>query len=97
MGNRIVTGEFETEISLEHDEVEVSVEFESSVFVDNNYGADADGNRGIKETFLDELLLKVIWGEKDITEFLEKFLPKQFSKLEDLATEKTWENYDEED
>lgn len=42
----------------------------ASVFVDNNYGADADGNRGTSMMFLDEFALSSVLNDAgdDVTE-----------------------------
>ena len=61
----------------------------ASVFVDNNYGADADGNRGISMMFLDEFALKTVFNEKgeDVTEKMESvddFLEKVEEDVIDL-------------
>jgi len=36
------------EYSVEHEDEEYTVDYQATISVDNDYGADADGNRGIR-------------------------------------------------
>lgn len=85
-----VTGSFEHEMLNDKDElIEVQVEYEA--FFDPNYGADADGRRGICE--LSDLELRITWDNKNITDFVYTFLYGQFQTIDSIASEKAWEEY----
>lgn len=42
-----------------------SVDYQMIVYTDNNYGADADGNRGLPMTFVEDIYVKSILDEND--------------------------------
>lgn len=88
------TVEFETTVEINGDEVEVQVNGDAEIYTDSNYGADADGRRGISQDFMDDFGITVTSASgQDVTKDLETNHPKEFAKLESEAEEKLWSEF----
>jgi uncharacterized protein YnzC (UPF0291/DUF896 family) len=60
-----------------------------------NYGADADGNRGEMQTFLDDLEITILDGRgNDITEKVEKKYKYDYEKIQIAAEDKLLEEWE---
>ena len=80
--------DFETEYDVEYKgrEIPCTLQIQGSFVTDDNYGADADGNRGVSMSFVEDFYVTIINDKKqDITESIEKADPKQYKYLCDYA------------
>lgn len=85
---------FEKNIEIKGRTLTVSVEADGSMFTEN-FGADADGNRGEMRTELDDFGMTIKdLGGRDITEALATRYPKEYESIESLAEEKLYEAYE---
>lgn len=85
---------FDEKIDYKDRPINVEVEAVAEVYEDNNYGADADGNRGSKALFIDYLTLTIKdSNNKDITNKLYERANREYKNLEQIATEKLEEAY----
>lgn len=87
--------EWQTHLTIENRELAVTVQAEGHVY-DENYGADADGNRGEWRTFVDDLevTIKDMRGN-DITDKVFKKYRTEFDAVEEAAIEQLIENHSE--
>lgn len=89
--------EFEHELDIEGFQIFALIEAEASCHTDDDYGADADGNRGETRHFVDDLKVKVLDGSgKDITDKLQERHKHEFERVEDVAAERILDTYMEE-
>jgi len=65
----------------------VPIEVEADVIYESNYGADADGNRGIPAYFVEETIVKV--SDVDITELISQ---KDMEVIDERAIEEYQRN-----
>ena len=90
--------EFQHDIEFDGHILTVFVEATGDWEYDANYGADADGNRGIAQWFLEGVHLEVYDSRgNDIKAKLEKRHENHFSNLIAAALEEVGENEDPED
>ena len=85
----------------------VTAEFEANVFTDNNYGADADGNRGMSMDFVEDIEPTVPYSDPnwlkddDGNALSEAEKAEAIELLEKLADGAEWEkdepDYDRDD
>jgi hypothetical protein len=59
-----------------------SVTIEASFYMESNYGADADGNRGIEAWFMDDYILTDIQGG-NVTESIRSAIEDEISNMID--------------
>lgn len=71
------------ELETKFETYKVTGEFE--IIVDNNYGADADGNRGVHREWVEEVDIKSI--EREGIDILERIPGQTLSKIGDWFTE----------
>lgn len=85
--------EFETTIDVEGFEICVLVEADGYIYTEPDYGADADGNRGVKMDFLEDFKIEKVWdgSNKDITDKLKERHPHVWQSLEKEIEEKFFE------
>ena len=98
---------FEYEVESGEETLTLFVEVKYNVAYDPGYGADTDGNRGMKSWFLDDMSFKVMRpnangkGEEDITDFVKDTLPDTYQDImteaEDRAMDTGGMNEDEDD
>lgn len=87
--------EFEKTFEINGHELTVTVEANGHVYNDN-YGADADGNRGEMRTQLDDFEMTVKDGHgKDITAKLKAKYKSIYDDLEEEAENELYEQFDE--
>ena len=87
--------EFEYEMEIENHKLNLTIEVEGHCFQDH-YGADADGNRGEwrTEVEIDEIKIKDARGN-DITKKVEDRYESDFFAIDELATDKLYQDYEE--
>lgn len=51
--------------SIFYDNQDLVATVEIDEYVDHNYGADADGNRGVSKRFIEDISIKEVWGHCD--------------------------------
>ena len=87
--------EFEYDIELENHTIKATVNADAKIW-DENYGADADGNRGEMRTFIDDLEVTIFDNNgNDITEKVENRYKFTFISISEEAEEKLMEAYNE--
>ena len=90
----ILTTTFTEELELKGHSLIVSVEASGHIYTEN-YGADADGNRGEWRTFVDDLELFIRDSRgNDLTDKIDKHYEAVLSLILDMAEEKLLEIYD---
>jgi hypothetical protein len=72
---------FERDIEKDGDTITLTVEVDYSVVCDPAYGADADGNRGVKSWFLDDCRFKIMSDNVDVTDEIKK-TPELYKKIQ---------------
>jgi len=72
---------FEHDIEKDGDTITLTVEVDYSVVCDPAYGADADGNRSVKSWFLDDLRFKIMSGNVDVTQDIQK-TPDVYNRIQ---------------
>jgi len=84
---------FEYEVEFDNWEstlLEVVMSYE--ITHEKNYGADADGNRGIEASWADDLEFSILSEDGvDITNFVERHLPDAFKAIEGEADAHVYE------
>lgn len=87
--------EFETTIEIGNRDMQVIVKASAHIFQDL-YGADADGNRGEMRSEIDDFDMKVFdLRGNDITTKLDKGYEDEIFAIEERATDKLFEAYEE--
>ena len=87
--------EFEHDLDLNGHTLQTNVHAEASIWREN-YGEDADGNRGEMRTFIDDVEIKVFdLRGNDITQKLKNNHDFEFTYLLEKAEEKLYEDYQE--
>jgi len=87
--------EFTYSLEIGHRALHVVVNANASFYTEN-YGEDADGNRGEMRTYADDMEVEVFdLSGKNISEKLLKKYPHAWSTLDELAYEKLSEAYEE--
>jgi len=88
--------EFDYEIEKDNDTIAYNVVWRGSFEWDNNYGADADGNRGVCASWVEDVEFEVSdeYGET-ITNELKTQKPELYALIE-MATDKEVEDFDPE-
>jgi hypothetical protein len=84
----ILETDFDFELEIGKHIVEVNIQASIEHVIDNNYGADADGNRGIRAIFtdIDWIAIRDKRGN-DITDKVLKKYPKEYNIFCDAAIE----------
>lgn len=68
------------------DDVTVTVEAKYRAYVDRHYGEDADGNRGSRAAFVEDLTVKVTdENGVDITDNLKENFPEEYADIVEAA------------
>ena len=81
-----INGQIETEvITADDDEITVTINYESTVYTEADYGANIDGEKGTKVSELDEVRIEVFWCGLNISHFLQKFMPQKYADLVEEA------------
>ena len=81
---------------LNEDSIEFEIEAEYTFAHDSNYGADADGNRGVPMTFLDDYRF-YIYDENgdDVTDKIERLFPSMYAEIEQEVVDRSEGECDE--
>ena len=92
-----MSAEFEYELEIEGHVIKAYIEADGSIHTDNNYGADADGNRGVTRHFLEDFTFKITDARgNDITDKLREKFSMEYQWAEEAAEEKLWEQFENE-
>jgi hypothetical protein len=86
--------------------VKIEADYEATISHDSNYGADADGNRGIYVTFLDDIQLEeldLIYADgrkervkfESLQECEQEWLLQMITEQAEAAEEDDWDPRDE--
>ena len=87
--------EFDISVEINRFNLTLSVEASGHIYREN-YGADADGNRGEMRTFCDDLEISITDGTgKDIASKLEKKHPQIYETIATKAEEILFATFDE--
>lgn len=92
-----MTVDFEYDMDIDGRELKVFVEADGYCYTDNNYGADIDGNRGVKRDFVENTTITVTDARGNV--LTGKILDKhryEYDRILETAEEKIHEAYYEE-
>ncbi len=89
--------EFEYELDINGHIIKAYIEAEGSIDTDPDYGADADGNRGVKRHFLEDFSFKVFDSRgNEITAKLREKFSMEYKWAESRAEDELWSQFENE-
>jgi len=86
-GNKTFTFELETGLGKDEDNIEITVCVRVTAYEDKNYGADADGNRGVSVWFTEDWEYDIESCSKEVKKLKKEQIIELENKIEKRVDE----------